>query len=324
MSDSSPDAVIVQSARPRPSRRTALGGLLLTLLGHSRAVHADSPGDAERQSVAERARAAGLGRLEFVTSPRYLVMGDTPSSFLAQALKLCDALARDFLDHFEKKGLPVQPPGERLTVIVLSGPDAYAAYQGLEPGRADGGHYERGTNRLVMFDNRSRGGASAGLARANTIALMHESTHQLAYNTGLLDRGADVPGWLSEGLAMYGEVRSPDGRNKVGAVNRERVLTLVDARSAGMGPSLAELLQGDDTLDAPATEQAAYALSWLLVYHLLQTPERVESLRGYLRVIRTRHDSSRRAADVESAFGDTTRLESELERTLRRIQGRSR
>ena len=56
--------------------------------------------------------------------------------------------------------------------------------------------------------------------------IIHEATHQLAFNRGLQARFADVPLWVSEGIALYFE--TPDLRNSrgwqtVGAVNRVRL-----------------------------------------------------------------------------------------------------
>lgn len=246
-------------------------------------------------------------------------MGEAPAAFLAQALKLCDGLARDFLDHFPRKEFPLHPPERRLMVIVLSGPEAYAAYLGIPPGEADGGHYEPATNRLVIFDNRARDHAGAGVARANTIALMHEATHQLASNTGLLDRSAAVPGWLDEGLAMYAEVRSPDGQRKIGAPNAERLHDLREAHDQGRLPRVADLFASDALLDAEASQQAAYALSWLLVYHLLQTPERAAALRDYIA-----HLGPDRVGEARRAFGDPAAQDQELARTLARLSPRPR
>ena len=56
--------------------------------------------------------------------------------------------------------------------------------------------------------------------------IIHEATHQLAFNCGMQNRYADIPLWLSEGIAIYFE--TPDLRNKrgwrsIGSVNRVRL-----------------------------------------------------------------------------------------------------
>ena len=101
-------------------------------------------------------------------------------------------------------------PEHRLTVVTLAGPDSYAAFLGEDPGQVVGGHYDLDTNRLVIFDFRpDAANLAADPERVNTLTLIHEATHQLTFNTGLLNRLGDVPLCLSEGLAMYGEVWRP-------------------------------------------------------------------------------------------------------------------
>ncbi len=65
-----------------------------------------------------------------------------------------------------------------------------------------GGHYDLDTNRLVMFDFRPASDEidlQADPERVNLLALVHETTHLLCFNTGMLSRQTDVPDWVSEG-----------------------------------------------------------------------------------------------------------------------------
>ena len=96
-----------------------------------------------------------------------------------------------------------------------------------------GGHYELDTNRLVIFDFRPGGGPPAGAnpKRINTFTLIHEATHQLTFNTGLLDRQGDVPVAVSEGLAMYAEL-GHDGRSVLGMINRPRLEVVFNKKDA--------------------------------------------------------------------------------------------
>lgn len=305
-----------------PTRRGLLAAGLLAAIARAGVARGARPeDDREAEEVAERARQAGLGAMRRAGGGLYRVLGDAPERFLRDALRLCEGLQKDYLEHFRGKGFDVERPTGRLTVVVLSGPESYAAYLGIPPGEADGGHYERTTNRLVMFDNRARDRAGAGSARANTIALLHEAAHQLAYNTGLLDRRADVPGWVDEGLAMYAEVRSPDGKRKVGAVNEDRLPVLLDGRAPP--PRVVELVASDAALDDPAREEAAYALSWLLVYRLLQPSHRA-AFRAYLEALRKGRPAGGRLRDAEEAFGDLGRLDEELRQAARGLAARRR
>ena len=43
--------------------------------------------------------------------------------------------------------------------------------------------------------------------------IVHEATHQIAFNCGMQQRYADIPLWLCEGMAVYFE--APDLASKV-------------------------------------------------------------------------------------------------------------
>ena len=132
-------------------------------------------------------------------------------------MRIGRALATAFQKHFRGKGFDVTLPEHRLTVVTLAGPDSYAAFLGEDPGQVVGGHYDLDTNRLVIFDFRpDAANLAADPERINTLTLIHEATHQLTFNTGLLNRLGDVPLCLSEGLATYGEVWRPGGRPPAG------------------------------------------------------------------------------------------------------------
>ena len=57
--------------------------------------------------------------------------------------------------------------------------------------------------------------------------IVHEATHQIAFNCGLHTRLSDCPRWLSEGIAMYlfetPDLSSPKGWKSIGCVNQLRL-----------------------------------------------------------------------------------------------------
>jgi hypothetical protein len=116
---------------------------------------------------------------------------------------------------------------------------------------------------------------------------------------------------------MYGEVRRPDGRRKVGAINPERLAVLVQARRAGE-PWLTttELLRSDALFDDPKTEQRAYAQAWLLIYYLMRGLTPVSDIRAYLRLVNGRRTPEHRLADAGAALGDLLELDDELARSF--------
>ena len=100
------------------------------------------------------------------------------------------------------------------------------------------GYYNQLTNRITTYDitgsdstdtTASQSSHSVGVKilqnpRASSLiaTLVHEATHQLAFNAGLHVRLSPTPVWLSEGIATYFE--TPDltnsrGWRSIGAIN---------------------------------------------------------------------------------------------------------
>jgi hypothetical protein len=298
-------------------------GLLLATgaLGVSRWVSAgDEPASPDVEAVRKRAEEMGLGTLKTSESDRYVVLGDAPEAFRAAAKNICDGVAADFLRVFKAKGFAVERPKSKMVVVVLSGPEEFAKFLGVPQEEATGGIYDLETNRLVIFDNRAREDAGPNVARANTVALTHEATHQLCFNTGLLSRAADIPLTISEGLALYAEIRSPNGKpTKLGDLNRYRLQDLTRAGQPWI--PLQELLTKDSLFDDPQTRGIADAESWLLTYYHMSTKERVPAFRAYLSALSTRRDATHRREDAESKLGDLEALDKRLKWSSRTLSG---
>ena len=63
-------------------------------------------------------------------------------------------------------------------------------------------------------------------AEQSVATIIHEATHQIAFNSGLQTRFADVPLWVSEGMAVFFEtpdLQSAKGWRTIGAVNTTRL-----------------------------------------------------------------------------------------------------
>jgi hypothetical protein len=155
--------------------------------------------------------------------------------------------------------------------------------------------------------------------------LFHEATHQLTFNTGLLNRRGDVPLAIAEGLGTYGEVRSPNGKAKIGDVNRDRLRGLMTRGATPAKSPMApmeSLIADDDRMEAPETQQIAYSECWLLVHYLMKTPSRLPGFRAYLKAIWGRKDASRRMDDWKRHLGDPAALDRDLAAYLRKLDNR--
>jgi len=306
------------------SRRSLVKGVIAALSGLGSGPLATgqegkAPGratDAEEIAKVEKvARDAGLGPLHNTRSAHFLAVGDAPESHLRQALDICEALGEAFLVHFRGRGFTVEYPDRRLTVIALRDQDSYAALLANAPGKDVGGHYDLETNRLVIFDFRPQQQAiAAQAARVNLFTLVHESAHQLSFNTGILNRQADVPVCVSEGLATYVELWRPGVKNAIGGVNRPRMEAL---RQAVDWIQIGDLL-ADDTAFEPKTAQLAYAESWLLVHYLLRASSRQPRFRQYLAEVPGSNKPADRTRIAEKTLGPLAKLDHELKDEARK------
>lgn len=305
----------------------ALAGMGIPCFGQEpKEVDADE--EKERESIEQLAKQAGLRPFRSGRTSHFVGLGDAPDSFRSLTLRDCEAVAADYLDHYRTRGFKIEPPPQRLTVVVLADDRSFAAFLGdpslaMIPMGNDSapsvhGVYSRTSNRLVVFDHRPLGRQLAARPGADNLrSLAHEVTHQLTYNTGLLDRHADVPACVVEGLAMYGEVRQSTGRTPPGQLNRMRLkdLTTVQRRRIPWVP-VAELLAHDRFLknSGPHETLLAYAESWLLIHLLMKDPARLPGFQAYLDAIRDRRDADGRLEDARKHLGDLDRLNDDLRR----------
>jgi hypothetical protein len=135
------------------------------------------------------------------------------------------------------------------------------------------GYYSPRSNRIITFDQSDGNSEDQGwFFSASTI--IHEATHQTAFNTGIHNRFGQVPRWISEGLAMMFEAPGVNNSRYYSEqekrVNRERLISLkhfyneekVDGRWLEMISS-DNLFREDPGL--------AYAMAWGLTFYLAES-----------------------------------------------------
>ena len=298
----------------RLSRRTWLASILVGRLGST------SRADDSLDSVRDRGRKAGLGDFQTSSTKEFQAIGDAPRRFRAEALDRCDHLAKVFRDHFTAKGFEVKKPEGLLTLVTLKSPESFAAYSGRPLKTAIGGHYDLVTNELVMFDLRED--EAKGLTspvEANNLVLIHEATHLLCFNTNLLSRTGDVPLAISEGLACYGETWRPKGKNvNFGASSSLRFQVFAEAKAAGLEwIPIDRLLADDGYFEDPATQQLAYAESWLLIFHMMGTAANRLNLKLALANLSGRNPATGRVDRLTTTLGPGPRFDQELQRSAR-------
>ena len=138
--------------------------------------------------------------------------------------------------------------------------------------------------------------------------MIHEATHQIAYNIGLHSRLGETPRWVVEGMATVFEpdgVRdSSAGWNVKQRINRERFIGFQNfAKQRRQPKSLKAFLEGESLYNSAVTD--FYAQSWALSFFLIETRSR--NFSTYLKRIAARdpfadYPSQERVADFQAAF----------------------
>ncbi len=224
-------------------------------------------------------------------------------------------LYRSFVHYFSVRGLtPVQPPFPLLGIVCKDRRDfqRYAADgQGAVPAGVLG-WYGLESNRIVLYDMQA--GPDSQHWQQNASVIIHEATHQTAFNTGVHSRWAPPPLWVAEGLATMFEAPGVyDSRHwtqRSDRVNRGRL----EAFRRRVEPnhrleSLRAMIASDRRFRvAPA---AAYAEAWALSFYLVETQPSKYARYLALTAARepfTKATAAERTAEFESVFGTDWRM----------------
>ncbi len=268
----------------------------------------------------------------------YAILYNTNKAYAQWCGSLYERLYRGFYNYWRKRGLKLETPVMPLVAIVFENKSAYVDFARPELGEsatAIVGYYSLRTNRVTTFDltgradlrtaqGRPRSAAivnqilSQPLAAPTVATIIHEATHQLAYNSGLQTRYADNPLWLSEGLAIYFEtpdLASSRGWRSIGTVNLTRLGQFRSDLARRSPRWLERLLTQDDQLREASTAVSSYAEAWGLCYFLARRYE--EALAAYLTELSGKRPLAydtpeQRLATFEKYFGEVAKIEQEL------------
>jgi len=247
----------------------------------------------------------------------YLVVH--PKGEKDQWAKQFESLYRSFQHYFSARG--IRPHRNEFPLVAIVFPDfasykEYAAQYGMRVSPAVVGFYSSLTNRVAVYDV-TKGNKSHPNWQENMNTIIHEATHQTAFNCGIHNRYAPQPKWVVEGLATMFEAPgvwdSKSHPNYRDRVNRQRLGEFLQYASSSRKPnSLAEFVAKDDAyLHHPRT---AYGEGWALLFFLIET--RPREFARYLEKVASRpadqpYDEVQRIMDFQAAFGrDLDLLES--------------
>jgi hypothetical protein len=267
---------------------------------------------------------------EIVTTRHYVICTNAGRKYAEWCGGLFERLLEAFLTHWRARPLRLQEPESPLVAIVFASQPQFAEFAARDAGAASAGaigYYSTRTNRIVLYDLtagpdaapvRTAAEINRKLAAAplNVATVVHEATHQIAFNCGLHTRYADNPLWLTEGMAMYFEtpdLESRAGWRTVGRPNTARLAQLEDyIRRRRPADSLVKLVSSDARFTQAETAADAYAEAWGLSYFLIKTRRReyleyLDRLSQKRRLLWDRPEE--RLAEFEAAFGDAGTLD---------------
>jgi hypothetical protein len=279
------------------------------------------------------------------TTPHFVVCYDTSREYAEWNSALFERLYKAFTNYWDRQGLEIHEPEFPLAAVVYADRSSYAAAARDDFGTAAGnivGYYSLETNRINMYDltgaESLRGPANrrGSLREINQMlsqpaavplvaTIVHEATHQIAFNCGLQTRFADIPLWLCEGMAMYFEapdLASSRGWRGIGRVNYRRLETFRRHLPEWHRGSLEQLLADSDRFRNPDTAIAAYADAWALNYYLIKY--RSDDYASYLKQLAAkqalrRDDAATRLAEFRQHFGDLRQLEEAFLKQMSRV-----
>ena len=224
-------------------------------------------------------------------------------------------LYRSFVHYFSVRGLVPAPPAVPLVGVVCRNRDEFARLAAAEGNAAPNGvlgYYDINSNRINLYDMGDK--ADGGNWRQNAAVLIHEATHQTAFNTAVHSRYAPPPRWLAEGLAMLFEAPGVyDAHNNTrpaDRVNRDRLRAFRQGVAPHHRPELLAALVASDELFR-ASPGAAYAEAWALSFFLVETAPRKYAdylKRTALRQPFSDYSAAERTADFAAIFGADWRM----------------
>lgn len=288
-----------------------------------------------------------LPGFEIHVTQHYLVCHNTSRAYAQWCGALFERLYKAFTNFWSRKDFDLHDPEFPLVAVVFADQPSYAAYAGKERGDAANlipGYYSLRSNRMSMCDLTGvealrRGGdkrASAAqinqmLARPEaerTVAtVIHEATHQIAFNCGLQTRYADIPLWFSEGIATYFEtpdLTSAKGWRTIGAVNQVQLAGFRKYLQKPRPPdSLVTLVSNDERMRDPKRNVDAYGEAWALNYFLIR--QRPKQYMAYVKMLSKKKqlfydDAETRLREFQNAFGDLKQLDAEFVRQMAKVK----
>ena len=275
--------------------------------------------------------------LEIGSTRHYLVLASAGRA--SEYAKVFEEQYSTLQRYFKLRGFNLTDPQFPLVAVVFPSQKQFTEYAREEGSKTMAnmqGYYSPRSNRVALFESNEKSVAVSmidpltpaerqmpmfGVTGTELKATMiHEATHQIAYNIGLHSRTGETPRWVVEGMATAFE---PDGMRSslVGSqpyqrINRDRYLVFQNFVKSGRRPakSLRSFIESDALYETSVLD--FYAQSWALTFFLVETRPRNYS--AYLKRIATRdpfalYSAKERLADFKETISvDVDSLDSQF------------
>lgn len=277
------------------------------------------------------------------TSDHYVICTNTSDLYAKLCGTLLERLAKAFFAYWKNSvhRFKVIAPQFPLVALIFQQQTQFVEFATTDVGpelATVPGYFSILTNRVVLydfaFDKRAKAPKSTAeieqrleAVSYNVATMIHEATHQLAFNTGLHTRLADNPLWLTEGMATYFE--TPDLKNKTGwktagQLNKPRLSRWKEFQKQRREESgLTKLIRNDELFTTAETAEDAYAESWALTYFLIR--KKPAAYVEYLAFLAAKKPldyptPDQRIAEFEAVFGDVRTVDREFQRYLKTLR----
>ncbi len=297
----------------------------------------------DAKSLAARVLAELPRGFAYLSTTHYVICYNTSREYAQWCGSLFEALYKAFATFWKNQGFKLSEPEFPLVAVVFADQRSYSAYAAPELGATAAsiiGYYSLRSNRMTTYDltgtealskfRKRRGSMAAEISQIlahpegerTAATIVHEATHQIAFNCGLHIRFSDVPRWFSEGIAMYFETLDlRHSRGGIGNVNRVRLAGFHDYLRQRPADSLKTLLTDDRRFSDVEKSPDAYAEAWTLTYFLIR-----QHSQQYVDYLKTLCDKrvmiwdtpEKRLQEFTQAFGDLKKLDTEFVRYVLR------
>jgi hypothetical protein len=227
-----------------------------------------------------------------------------------------EELYRSMTHFFRTRGYPMESPNFPLVGIVFYSRAQYMDYLNrVLDYNASGaiGVYIPRTNRIYLYDATEGRGTKSKKWADNLATIMHEASHQTAFNTGIHIRLASTPRWLAEGLGCLFEAPGIYDafhyKNQEDRINYGRLLDFKERVHDVADEVIGGIVASDKPFGFDPTR--SYAASWALTFYLSEREPR-----NYIRYLKmvAKHEplknygSSDRVAEFTTVFGRDHRM----------------